>query len=186
MNTSKPSSKTHDGKEALFASLDGLNLQKRSMSFWLHAWESISGRYLHLRGKGVTENGCFGFHLDGRGPWQVCLMGNRMLTLIPIKDYRVKDIDALFGKVRSYVPESQAFLYGSISNREVELVAAYVLGFQPEGRRLILKLRAGNQGAEGNFKIIDGSRRHKWVNTFPPVQSLEIGASKDFKNSGLK
>ena len=89
------------------------------------------------------------------------------------RDY-LKDIDTLFGKVKSYVPGVPAFIYGHSMGGG--MVASYVLDYKPEARGIILSSPAIKE-AEGTskFLIAMGGLISKY---FPRFKALKLDASK--------
>jgi alpha-beta hydrolase superfamily lysophospholipase len=160
---------THDGKK-LYLQAWMTESPKASMLL-VHGLGEHSGRYLHLVEK-LTEIGVSVFTFDGRGHGKSAV-GKPDAYFDSYQDY-LKDIDALFGKVKSYVPGVPAFLYGHSMGGG--LVAAYVLDFKPEVTGVILSSPAIKE-AEGTSKLLMavGGIMSKY---FPRFKALKLDASK--------
>jgi alpha-beta hydrolase superfamily lysophospholipase len=161
--------KTHDGKE-LYLQAWMAEVPRASMLL-VHGLGEHSSRYLHLVEK-LSEIGVSVFTFDGRGHGKSA-EGKPDAYFDSYKDY-LKDIDALFGKVRSYVPGVPAFIYGHSMGGG--LVAAYVLDYQPEAAGVILSSPAIKE-AEGTSKLLIavGGIISKY---FPRFKALKLDASK--------
>jgi alpha-beta hydrolase superfamily lysophospholipase len=112
------------------------------------------------------------FTFDGRGHGKSAI-GKPDSFFESYQDY-LKDIDALFGKVKSYVPGVPAFIYGHSMGGG--LVAAYVLEYKPEAAGVILSSPAIKE-AEGTSKLLIaiGGIMSKY---FPRFKALKLDASK--------
>jgi alpha-beta hydrolase superfamily lysophospholipase len=137
----------------------------------VHGLGEHSNRYLHLVEK-LNETNISVFSFDGRGHGK-SVEGKPDAYFDSYQDY-LKDIDALFGKVKSYVPGVPAFLYGHSMGGG--LVAAYVLDFKPEAAGVILSSPAIKE-AEGTSKLLMaiGGIMSKY---FPSFKVLKLDASK--------
>jgi alpha-beta hydrolase superfamily lysophospholipase len=160
---------THDGKK-LYLQAWMTESPKASMLL-VHGLGEHSGRYLHLVEK-LTEMGVSVFTFDGRGHGKSAV-GKPDAYFDSYQDY-LKDIDALFGKVKSYVPGVPAFLYGHSMGGG--LVAAYVLDFKPDAAGVILSSPAIKE-AEGTSKLLIAIAgiMSKY---FPRFKVLKLDASK--------
>lgn len=114
----------------------------------VHGLGEHSGRYSHLVEK-WNELGVAVFTFDGRGHGKSA--GTKPTAYFDSYEDYLKDIDALFGKVKAYLPGKPAFLYGHSMGGG--LVAAYVLNYQPEAKGVILSSPAVKE-AEGTSAIL--------------------------------
>lgn len=160
---------THDGKK-LYLQAWMCESPKASMLL-VHGLGEHSSRYLYLVEK-LVELGVSVFTFDGRGHGKSA-EGKPDAYFDSYKDY-LKDIDALFGKVKSYVPGVPAFIYGHSMGGG--LVAAYVLEYKPDARGVILS-SPNIKEAEGTSKLLIaiGGIMSKY---FPRLKALKLDASK--------
>jgi alpha-beta hydrolase superfamily lysophospholipase len=160
---------THDGKK-LYLQAWMCESPKASLLL-VHGLGEHSSRYLHLVEK-LVEMGISVFTFDGRGHGKSA-EGKPDAYFDSYKDY-LKDIDALFGKVKSYVPGVPAFIYGHSMGGG--LVAAYVLKYKAEAAGVILSSPAIKE-AEGTskFLIAIGGIISKY---FPRLKALKLDASR--------
>ncbi|RAI88286.1 alpha/beta hydrolase [Algoriphagus yeomjeoni] len=161
--------KTHDGIELY---LQAWMVDTPTASLLLvHGLGEHSSRYMHLVEK-LNDLGVSVFTFDGRGHGK-SVKGEPTAYFESYEDY-LKDIDALFGKVKSFVPGVPAFLYGHSMGGG--LVAAYVLDFKPEAAGVILSSPAIKE-AEGTSKLLIavGGIMSKY---FPKFKALKLDASK--------
>jgi alpha-beta hydrolase superfamily lysophospholipase len=126
---------THDGlKLYLQAWMPG---DAKASVLIVHGLGEHSARYAHLAQK-LVDAGIAVFTFDGRGhgrssqPKPTAYFSN-------YEDY-LRDIDALFGKVKNYFPTIPTFIFGHSMGGG--LTAAYVLKYQPEARGIILSAAA--------------------------------------------
>jgi alpha-beta hydrolase superfamily lysophospholipase len=137
----------------------------------VHGLGEHSGRYFHLVEK-LVELGVSVFTFDGRGHGKSAI-GKPDAFFESYQDY-LKDIDALFGKVKNYVPGVPTFLYGHSMGGG--MVAAYVLDYKPEAAGVILSSPAIKE-AQGTSKLLIaiGGIMSKY---FPRFKALKLDASK--------
>jgi alpha-beta hydrolase superfamily lysophospholipase len=161
--------KTHD-KQGLYLQAWMVDSPKASLLL-VHGLGEHSSRYFPLVEK-LNAAGVSIFTFDGRGHGK-SVQGKPTAYFDSYEDY-LKDIDALFGKVKSYVPGVPAFLYGHSMGGG--LVAAYVLDFKPEAAGVILSSPAIKE-AEGTSKLLIaiGGIMSKY---FPRFKALKLDASK--------
>jgi alpha-beta hydrolase superfamily lysophospholipase len=131
--------------ETTYSTHDGVNLylqawmpeNPKASILLVHGLGEHSSRYAHFADRLVKE-GVVVFTFDGRGhgkssqPMPTAYFANH-------EDY-LKDIDALFGKVKSYVRDIPAFIFGHSMGGG--LVAKYVISYQPDARGVILSAAA--------------------------------------------
>ncbi|MBB6327436.1 alpha-beta hydrolase superfamily lysophospholipase [Algoriphagus iocasae] len=161
--------KTHDGKE-LYLQAWMADVPKAAMLL-VHGLGEHSSRYLHLVEK-LNEAGVSVFTFDGRGHGKSAKV--KPDAFFESADDYLKDIDALFGKVKSYSPGLPAFIYGHSMGGG--LVAAYVLKYKPEAAGVVLSSPAIKE-AEGTSKILIAlsSMISKY---FPKLKALKLDANK--------
>ncbi|WP_425638175.1 lysophospholipase [Algoriphagus yeomjeoni] len=161
--------KTHDGIE-LYLQAWMVDTPKASLLL-VHGLGEHSSRYLHLVEK-LNAAGISVFTFDGRGHGKSAT-GKPDAYFESYEDY-LKDIEALFGKVKSFVPGLPAFLYGHSMGGG--LVASYVLDYKPEAAGVILSSPAIKE-AEGTSKllIVLGGIMSKY---FPKFKALKLDAQK--------
>jgi alpha-beta hydrolase superfamily lysophospholipase len=114
----------------------------------VHGLGEHSGRYGHIVEK-LNELGVAVFTFDGRGHGK-SVEGKPTAYFDSFEDY-LKDIDALFGKVKVFLPGLPVFLYGHSMGGG--LVAAYVLKFKPEAKGVIMSSPAIKE-AEGTSYLL--------------------------------
>jgi alpha-beta hydrolase superfamily lysophospholipase len=159
----------HDGQK-LYLQAWMVDAPKASMLL-VHGLGEHSDRYGKLVAK-LNSIGISVFSFDGRGHGK-SVEGKPDAYFDSYEDY-LKDIDALFVKVKSYVPGVPAFLYGHSMGGG--LVAAYVLDFQPEAAGAILSSPAIKE-AEGTSKFLlaIAGLMSKY---FPRLKVLKLDTSK--------
>jgi len=159
----------HDGKK-LYLQAWMVESPKASMLL-VHGLGEHSSRYVHLVEK-LNRIGISVFSFDGRGHGKSS-EGKPDAYFDSYQDY-LKDIDALFGKVKSYVPGVPSFLYGHSMGGG--LVAAYALDYKPEAAGVILSSPAIRE-SEGTSKLLMavGGIMSKY---FPRFKALKLDASK--------
>ncbi|GMQ26773.1 alpha/beta hydrolase [Algoriphagus sp. oki45] len=114
----------------------------------VHGLGEHSGRYATFAQK-LNEIGVAVFTFDGRGHGKSA-EGKPSAYFDSYLDY-LKDIDALFDKVKTYLPGLKTFIYGHSMGGG--LVAAYVLKYGPEATGVILSSPAIKE-AEGTSPIL--------------------------------
>ncbi len=114
----------------------------------VHGLGEHSGRYRHIVEK-LNNLGVAVFTFDGRGHGK-SVEGKPTAYFDSYEDY-LKDIDALYEKVKAYLPGLPSFLYGHSMGGG--LIAAYVLKYQPEAAGVILSSPAIKE-AEGTSQIL--------------------------------
>jgi len=160
---------THDGKK-LFLQAWMTESPKASVLL-VHGLGEHSSRYVDLVEK-LNRIGISVFSFDGRGHGKSA-EGKPDAYFDSYQDY-LKDIDALFGKVKSYVPGVPAFLYGHSMGGG--LVAAYALDYKPEAAGVILSSPAIKE-AEGTSKLLMTIAR-VMSKFFPRLKVLKLDTSK--------
>ncbi|AFL84892.1 lysophospholipase [Belliella baltica DSM 15883] len=103
----------------------------------VHGLGEHSSRYLHFAERLVRE-GIAVFTFDGRGHGKSSLP-KPSAYFSNYEDY-LKDIDALFGKVKSYYKGLPAFIFGHSMGGG--LVSKYVIDYQPDAAGVILSAAA--------------------------------------------
>ncbi|MDR7131405.1 alpha-beta hydrolase superfamily lysophospholipase [Algoriphagus sp. 4150] len=161
--------KTHDDLE-LYLQAWMVDTPKASLLL-VHGLGEHSSRYLHLVEK-LNEVGVSVFTFDGRGHGKSA-KDTPTAYFESYEDY-LKDIASLFGKVKSYVPNVPAFIYGHSMGGG--LVAAYVLKYQPESAGVILSSPAIKE-AEGTSKLLMAisGLASKFL---PKLKALKLDANK--------
>ncbi|WBL41485.1 lysophospholipase [Algoriphagus halophytocola] len=161
--------KTHDGIELYLQAW--MPESPKASLLLVHGLGEHSSRYAHLVEK-LTEIGVSVFTFDGRGHGK-SVKGKPTAYFKSYEDY-LKDIDALFEKVKSYVPDVPAFLYGHSMGGG--LVAAYVLKYQPKADGVVLSSPAIKE-AEGTSQILIAlsSVISKYL---PKLKALKLDANK--------
>ncbi|SEF40069.1 alpha/beta hydrolase [Algoriphagus boritolerans] len=114
----------------------------------VHGLGEHSGRYGHIVEK-LNNLGVAVFTFDGRGHGKSA-EGKPTAYFDSYEDY-LKDIDALFGKVKAYLPGKPSFLYGHSMGGG--LVAAYVLKYKPHATGVIMSSPAIKE-AEGTSYLL--------------------------------
>lgn len=114
----------------------------------VHGLGEHSGRYYHIVEK-LNKLGVAVFTFDGRGHGKSA-DGKPTAYFDSYQDY-LKDIDALYGKVKAYLPGFPSFLYGHSMGGG--LIAAYVLKYKPEATGVILSSPAIKE-AEGTSYLL--------------------------------
>ncbi|SNS18909.1 acylglycerol lipase [Belliella buryatensis] len=131
--------------ETTYTTHDGIKLylqawmpeQPKASLLLVHGLGEHSSRYAHFADRLVKE-GIAVFTFDGRGhgksslPKPTAYFANH-------EDY-LRDIDALFSKVKSYVKDIPSFVFGHSMGGG--LVAKYVISYQPDARGVILSAAA--------------------------------------------
>lgn len=165
----KTTYKTHDGKE-LYLQAWMADAPKAAMLL-VHGLGEHSSRYLHLA-ENLNEIGVSVFTFDGRGHGKSAK--DRPDAFFESAEDYLKDIDALFGKVKSYSPGLPTFIYGHSMGGG--LVAAYVLKFKPEADGVVLSSPAIKE-AEGTSKILI-ALSGVISKYFPKFKALKLDANK--------
>jgi len=160
---------SHDGKK-LYLQAWMTDKPKASLLL-IHGLGEHSSRYMPIVEK-ICGLGVSVFTFDGRGHGKSAI-GKPSAYFESYKDY-LKDIDALFQKVKSYVPGVPAFLYGHSMGGG--LAAAYVLDYKAEAAGVILSSPAIKE-AEGTSKLLIavGGIISKY---FPRFKALKLDATK--------
>ena len=122
---------THDGLRLFLQAW--LPETPRASLLLVHGLGEHSGRYFPLVER-LTELRVAVFTFDGRGHGKSA-DGQPDAYFASAEDY-LRDIDALFGKAKNYLPGLPAFLYGHSMGGG--FVSAYVLKYQPEASGVIL------------------------------------------------
>ena len=160
--------KTHDGLELYLQAW--MPEQAKASVLLVHGLGEHSGRYAHLAKK-LTDAGVAVFTFDGRGHGNSSKPGPTAY-FDRYEDY-LKDIDALFGKVKNYVPGVPAFIFGHSMGGG--LVAAYCIAYAPDAAGVILSAPA-LKPAEGTSKglIAVASLLGRF---FPKQKVMEVDAN---------
>ncbi len=160
---------THDGKKLYLQAW--MCVAPKASMLLVHGLGEHSSRYVHLVEK-LNESGVSVFTFDGRGHGK-SIQGKPTAYFESYEDY-LKDIDALFGKVKSYVPGVPAFIYGHSMGGG--LVAAYALKYQPETAGIIMSSPAIKPAdATSMILIALSSLMSKY---FPRFKALQLDAEK--------
>ncbi|MFD2203204.1 alpha/beta hydrolase [Shivajiella indica] len=131
--------------ETAYTTHDGLKLylqawmpeKPKASALIVHGLAEHSSRYDHLAKK-MVDSEIAVFTFDGRGHGKSSLP-KPTAYFSNYEDY-LKDIDALFGKVKNYFPNLPAFIFGHSMGGG--FVAAYALKFKPEAKGIILSAAA--------------------------------------------
>ncbi|MFC0654675.1 alpha/beta hydrolase [Mongoliitalea lutea] len=131
--------------ETSYQTHDGLTLslqawipdeEARASILLVHGLGEHSSRYSHLAEKLVNE-GVSVFTFDGRGHGKSVSKPTAFFERY--EDY-LKDIDALYEKIKNYVPQKPSFIFGHSMGGG--LVAAYALSFSPNTDGVLLSAPA--------------------------------------------
>ncbi|MDN3203272.1 alpha/beta hydrolase [Algoriphagus sediminis] len=164
--------------ETSYTTQDGLKLylqawlpeEPKASLLLVHGLGEHSGRYDHLV-KTLNQLGVAVFTFDGRGHGKSA-EGKPDAFFASYEDY-LKDINSLFEKVKSYVPNVPSFIYGHSMGGG--LVAAFVLKYKPEASGVILSSAAIKE-AEGTSPLLIASA--KWISKiFPRLKVLALDAN---------
>lgn len=160
---------THDGLELYLQAW--MPTDPKAAMLLVHGLGEHSSRYKHLVEK-LTGAGILVFTFDGRGHGKSA-DGKPDAYFDSGEDY-LKDINALYGKVKSYAPELPAFLYGHSMGGG--LVAAFVLKYKPSATGVILSSPAIME-AEGTPKFLKAVAGivSKYL---PRLKALKLDAGK--------
>lgn len=126
---------THDGVSLYLQSWLPESEPKASILI-VHGLGEHSSRYLHVAEKLVSE-GIAVFTFDGRGHGKSSSSPTAYFS--SYQDY-LKDIDALYQKVKDYVSQKPSFIFGHSMGGG--LVAAYALEHQPKTDGIVLSAPA--------------------------------------------
>lgn len=137
---------THDGMKLYLQAW--MPEKPKAGMLLVHGLGEHSGRYGHIVEK-LNKLGVAVFTFDGRGHGKSA-EGKPTAYFDSYEDY-LKDIDALYGKVKSYLPGLPSFLYGHSMGGG--LIAAYVLKYKPEAAGVILSSPAIKE-AEGTSYLL--------------------------------
>ncbi|MCL6259059.1 lysophospholipase [Aquiflexum sp. TKW24L] len=146
MNHLETSYTTHDGIKLYLQAW--MPEHSKAAVLIVHGLGEHSSRYAHLAKK-LVEIDISVFTFDGRGHGKSCLP-KPDAYFSNFEDY-LKDIDALFGKVKTYVPNVPAFIFGHSMGGG--LVASYALKYQPDAKGIVLSAPA-LRPAEDTSKIL--------------------------------
>lgn len=161
--------KTHDGLK-LFLQAWMPELPKAAVLI-VHGLGEHSSRYAHLAKKLVDKDIAV-FTFDGRGHGKSCLP-KPDAYFSNFEDY-LKDIDALYGKVKTYVPNVPSFIFGHSMGGG--LVASYVLKYQPKANGIVLSAAALKPADDvSKFLIAASSVVSKLT---PKLKILKLDSSK--------
>lgn len=122
--------------------------QPKASLLLIHGLGEHSSRYTKLV-EGLVEMGMAVFTFDGRGHGKSDL--NRPSAYFDSYLEYLDDIHALYGKVKAYVPEVPAFIFGHSMGGG--LAVAYALKFKPETSGVILSAPAIKE-AEGTSPVL--------------------------------
>ncbi len=159
---------THDGLQLFLQAW--MPAAPRAALLLVHGLGEHSSRYLHVAQK-LVEHGIAVFTFDGRGHGQSDMPTPSGF----VGDYTqyLKDIDALYSKVRQYLPEKPAFLLGHSMGGG--MVAAYALAYQPQTAGIILSAPALQPAADVPVFLQKlAPYISKWV---PHLKVLELNSS---------
>jgi alpha-beta hydrolase superfamily lysophospholipase len=147
MNHLETSYTTHDGLKLYLQAWMPEN--PKAGILLVHGLGEHSARYGHIVEK-LNELGVAVFTFDGRGHGKSA-EGKPTAYFDSYEDY-LKDIDALFGKVKAYLPGLPSFLYGHSMGGG--LVAAYVLKYKPQTTGVILSSPAIKEAEATSYFLI--------------------------------
>ncbi len=169
MNHLETSYSTHDGKKLYLQAW--MPEKPRAAMLLVHGLGEHSSRYPHLIEK-LNEIGMSVFSFDGRGHGKSA--DDKPTAFFESYEDYLKDIDALFGKVKNYSPGVPAFLYGHSMGGG--MVAAYVLKYQPEASGVILSSPAIKEAVGTSQLLIAVSGLiSKWM---PRFKALKLDANQ--------
>ena len=168
MNHFETSYTTHDGLKLYLQAWMPEN--PKAGLLLVHGLGEHSGRYGHMVEK-LNDLGVAVFTFDGRGHGKSS-EGKPNAYFDSYEDY-LKDINALFGKVKGYLPGKPAFLYGHSMGGG--LVTAYVLKYKPQAAGVIISSPAIKE-AEGTSPILIevSGLINRW---FPKLKVLKLDIS---------
>ena len=168
MNHFETSYTTHDGLKLYLQAWMPEN--PKAGLLLVHGLGEHSGRYGHMVEK-LNDLGVAVFTFDGRGHGKSS-EGKPNAYFDSYEDY-LKDINALFGKVKGYLPGKPAFLYGHSMGGG--LVTAYVLKYKPQAAGVIISSPAIKE-AEGTSPILIAVSGliNRW---FPKLKVLKLDIS---------
>ncbi|MGY6522726.1 MAG: alpha/beta hydrolase [Mongoliitalea sp.] len=126
---------THDGLK-LYLQAWMPDADAKASLLLVHGLGEHSSRYVHVAEK-LVEEGVSVFTFDGRGHGKS--VSKPTAYFANYKDY-LKDIDAMYEKVKSYLPQKPSFIFGHSMGGG--LVAAYALEHQPKTDGIILSAPA--------------------------------------------
>jgi alpha-beta hydrolase superfamily lysophospholipase len=161
---------THD-QVKLFLQAWMPDAQPSAALLLVHGLGEHSSRYEHLAKKLVDAQIAV-FTFDGRGhgksspPKPTAFFGDYL-------DY-LQDIDALYEKVKKYVPDVPSFIFGHSMGGG--LVAAYALKYQPNAQGIILSAPALKPGEEVSRLMIHASPVISRL--FPKLKALQLDSTK--------
>jgi alpha-beta hydrolase superfamily lysophospholipase len=136
----------------------------------VHGLGEHSGRYSQIVER-LSNSGIAVFTFDGRGHGKSA-EGKPTAYFDSYEDY-LKDIDALFGKVKTYLPGKPSFLYGHSMGGG--LIVAYVLKYRPDVTGVILSSPAIKE-AEGTSDLL--IKISSLINRFlPKLKVLKLDLS---------
>lgn len=160
--------KTHDGLELYLQAWIPEN--PKASILVVHGLGEHSSRYAHLAKK-LADSGVAVFTFDGRGHGK----SSKPAPTAYFERYEdyLKDIDALFGKAKNYLPGAPAFIFGHSMGGG--MVAAYCLAYGPQAAGVVLSAPA-LKPAEGTSKglIAVASLLGKF---FPKQKVMEVDAN---------
>ncbi|ERM84144.1 hypothetical protein P872_15280 [Rhodonellum psychrophilum GCM71 = DSM 17998] len=126
----------------------------------VHGLGEHSGRYMHFAEK-LASHHISVFTFDGRGHGKSSLP-SPTAYFENYEDY-LKDIDALFGKVKGFAGSIPSFIFGHSMGGG--LVTSYVVNYQPDARGIVLSA-AALMPAENVSKILIAASA--WISKLAP------------------
>lgn len=123
---------THDGEKLYLQAWEPETGRKAAILI-IHGLGEHSGRYAHLATK-MNENGYAVYTFDGRGHGKSSLP-KPTAYIKNMEDY-LKDVDALFHKMKTYVGDLPCFLYGHSMGGGI--VTHYALAYRPDVAGILL------------------------------------------------
>ncbi|MDO9554182.1 alpha/beta hydrolase [Rhodonellum sp.] len=126
----------------------------------VHGLGEHSGRYMHFAEK-LASRHISVFTFDGRGHGKSSLP-SPTAYFENYEDY-LKDIDALFGKVKGFAGSIPSFIFGHSMGGG--LVTSYVVNYQPDARGIVLSA-AALMPAENVSKILIAASA--WISKLAP------------------
>lgn len=145
--------------------------EAKASLFLVHGLGEHSSRYSHFVQKLVDQDIAV-FTFDGRGHGKSSLP-KPTVYFDNYEDY-LKDINALFGKVKAYFPGIPSFIFGHSMGGG--LVAAYTLEYNPEAKGIILSAAALKPADDVSKLLIAASSIVSKI--MPKLKVLQLDSTK--------